>query len=233
MPLFKNVRFYVLLLSFLYSIVLFLAVKAYIPDGSLQIIRLTQLYALSALALLYVSLLIGPATYSFRWIPFRGAIYRSRRAIGVSAFYFSLLHASFAFFGELGGFAGLFYLPGKYLLAVSFSLGALCILTLMAATSFDFMVRKLGKKWKLLHRFVYLVAVLVLTHALLIGSHFQDLSGIIPRVFLGAFALLLLMEANRFDVFLQRKFAALPRFGFTLILVAGLIFTYLVYSFLL
>lgn len=231
MSLARNIRFWVLLLVFLYSVVLFLTVKVNIPDGSLQVIRLTQLFALSALILLYISLLIGPVTYSFRWLPFRGDIYRVRRAIGVSAFYFSLLHGSFAFFGELGGFAGLFYLPGKYLLAISFSFTALCILTLMAATSFDFMVRKLGKRWKFLHRFIYLAAVLVFVHALLIGSHFQDLSAVIPRVFLGAFALLLLLEANRFDAFLQKKFIGFSRFRLTLILAVGAILAYLVYSF--
>jgi len=203
-----------------------------IPEGSLRIIKLTQLYALTTLSLLYIALLIGPVVYIFHWLPFRGDIYRVRRAIGVSTFFFALLHASFAFFGELGGFAGLFYLSGKYLLAISFSFTALCILTAMASTSFDFMVIKLGKKWKLLHRFIYLVAVLVLIHALMLGTHFQDISGWIPQVFLGAFAVLLVLEANRFDAYLSRKFIAFPRFGISTVIVVGLLLSYFVYSFL-
>lgn len=232
MPFYKNIRFYVLSLAIFFALSIFVGVLLKIPEGSLRIIKLTQLYALSALTLLYVTLLIGPIVYIFHWLPFRGDIYRARRAIGVSTFFFAVLHASFAFFGELGGFAGLFYLSNKYLLAISLSFTALCILTVMAATSFDFMVIKLGKKWKLLHRFIYLVAVLILTHALMLGTHFQDISGWIPQVFLGAFLVLLLLEANRFDAFLQKKFVSIPKFGMSLVLVAGVFISYLAISFL-
>ncbi len=228
----KNIRFYVLCLAILFSIAIFVGVFLKIPEGSLRIIKLTQLYALTTLSLLYITLLIGPATYVFRWIPFRGDIYRARRAIGVSTFYFAVLHASFAFFGELGGFRGLFFLSNKYLLAISLSFTALCILAAMASTSFDFMVIKLGTKWKLLHRFIYLVAVLILVHALMLGTHFQDISGWIPQIFLGAFAVLLLLEANRFDAYLSRRLVNLPRFGISLVVVIGLISSYFLYSFL-
>ncbi len=134
---------------------------------------------------------------------------KARRALGVSAFYFGLLHGLFAFFGQLGGFAGLGFLSSKYLLAISLSFIALVILFLMTVTSFDFMVAKLTyPKWKFLHRFVYIAGVLILLHALMLGTHFSDLSSTIPQIFFSALAILLLLEANRFDTYLQKKFIA-------------------------
>lgn len=228
--LFKNIRFYVLCLSFTYALSAYFYIKTTIPDSDLQIIRITQTFALSALFMLWLALMIGPVVYSFKFLPFRGDIYRARRAIGVSAFFFGLTHASFAFFGQLGGFAGLKFLDNKYLIAITLSFTALIILSLMAATSFDYMVRKLGPKWKLLHRFVYLAITLIIIHALLLGTHFQDLSGIIPQIFIGLFSILLLIEANRFDAFLTGKIPTIPRFGVTLTIAILAIGAYSIYS---
>src|SRR5690349_11571478 len=130
MSLFKNIRFYVLCIAFIYEISVYLFVKNAIAGGDLQIIRITQIFALSALSMLWLVLMIGPVVYSFRSLPFRGDLYRARRAIGVSAFFFALTHACFAFFGQLGGFAGLAFLDPKYLLAIILSSTALLILSL-------------------------------------------------------------------------------------------------------
>jgi sulfoxide reductase heme-binding subunit YedZ len=43
-------------------------------------------------------------------------------------------------------------------------LAALIILLVLAATSFRYWQRKLGKGWRTLHRLVYLAAILVLVH---------------------------------------------------------------------
>lgn len=201
---FGNIRFYVLIFSLIFSISVYVWVTATIPQGSLQIIRLTQAYSLTAITFLYFVLLAGPFCYTFRKFPFRAQYLKARRAIGVSTFYFAFLHANFAFFGELEGFGGLGFLSNKYLLAISLSFTALIILSLMTATSFDFMIAKLTfPKWKLLHRFVYLAGILILIHALLIGSHFKDLSGVIPNILFIALAFLLLLEAPRFLNFLR------------------------------
>ncbi|HSX18543.1 MAG TPA: ferric reductase-like transmembrane domain-containing protein [Candidatus Saccharimonadales bacterium] len=233
MPLFKNIRFYILIFSFSLSLFFYFWVGRTIPDGSLRPIRLGEFYALTAAVYLYVVLLIGPAVYSFKFLPWRGQIFKARRALGISVFYFGLLHAYIEFFQQLGGFSGLGFLDNKYLLAITLSSSALFILSLMAATSFDFMVRKLTfTKWKILHRFVYLAAIFILIHALLLGTHFTDLSTLIPQIFFGAIAVLLILEANRFDAFLAGKFVNLPKFGLTLTVVIVAITTYFVYSFL-
>lgn len=231
MKLLSNIRFYVLFFSVSLSLAIFFLVKSSIPEGGLQIIRLTQIYALTAVTYLYLAVLVTPLIRTFPVIPLKVHILKARRAIGVSTFYFAGLHASLAFFGQLGGFTGLIFLPSKYLLAIILSFTALIILSLMAATSFDYMVTKLTfPKWKMLHRFVYLAGILILIHALMLGTHFQDLFGLIPQILFIALGILFLLEANRFDNFLQNKFVNLPRFGFTLILVVIFLTIYFMYS---
>lgn len=231
--LLHNIRFYILTFSVSFSLAVYLWAMIAIPPGSLQTIRLTEIYALTATTFLYLALLAGPLCYTFRELPFRAQYLKARRAIGVSAFYFSFLHFLLAFFGQLGGIPGLWFLSGKYLFAISLSFTALIILFLMAITSFDAVIEKLTfAKWKLLHRFVYLAGFLILIHVLMLGSHFQNLFGPIPQIFFAALSILLLLEANRFDTFLQKKFIYFPRFGISVMVLLALIFTGIFYEFL-
>ncbi len=232
MKLLHNVRLYVLAFSIFLSVGMWVGVRHDTADGLLQVIRLTQLFALTALAYLYTALLIGPAVYIFKWLPWRGGIYRARRAIGVSAFYFASLHAYLAFFKQLGGFAGLAFLDAKYLIAISLSFTALVILCLMAATSFDSMVKRLTfKRWKLLHRFVYVAALFVLIHALILGAHFSDLSQALPQVAFGLLVFLLWLEANRFDAYVGSFFPRLIPLHPTMVLLGLFVLVYVSISF--
>lgn len=225
--LFKNIRFYVLVFSALLSGLIFLIVKLTIPDDSLQLTRLTQIYALTAVAYIYIALMASPLTKTFTFLPYRGEYIKSRRAIGVAGFFFALLHASIAFFYGLGGFSGLQFLTGNYLIAFLFGFISLVILALLAMTSFDYMIDKMGfSKWKFLQRFIYLVGVLILIHALILGSDFQDLSGVIPQIIFVAVGFLLILETNRIDKSLHTKFAKIPRFGLVVITGVVLIVSY-------
>lgn len=227
MKLLHNVRLYVLAFSIFLSVGMWWGVRHDTADTSLQIIRLTQLFALTALAYLYVTVLIGPAVYTFKRLPWRGGVYRARRAIGVSAFYFASLHAYLAFFKQLGGFQGLRLLDNTYLIAISLSFTALVILCLMAATSFTMVVQWLTfKRWKLLHRFVYVAALFVLIHALMIGPHFSDLSATLPQVSFVLLVFLLWLEARRFDVYLGSFFPRVARWQptLTLLIIATIVY---------
>lgn len=189
MTLFKNIRFYVLVFSVILSIYLYLTIDS--------VVLLTQRYALTAAIFLYLTLLAGPLCYSFKFLPFRVQYIKARRALGVSAFYFAFIHANFGFFQALGGFGALTSLSAKHLIAVALGFTALIILTMMAATAFDSMIEKLGfKKWKALHRFVYLVGILVLTHAVLIGSDFQTINVISVTSYM-LIAFLIVLEIPR------------------------------------
>ncbi len=226
--LLKNIRFWVVSFSIILSIIIFVIVKTTVPSGTIQIIKLTQIYALTAVTYLYVVLMATPITRYFKFLPFRSEYIKSRRALGVSTFYFACLHGYLAFFKQLGGFSGLGFLSSKYLIAITLSFIALLIFTFMAATAFDSMVEKLSfEKWKFLHRFVYLAGVLILIHALMLGTHFSNLSTTIPKIFFSALSVLLILEAKRFDDFLNQKFENLPSFGLAGLIIFGVIIYFL------
>lgn len=177
--LFTNVRFYVLVFSFVLSIVENLAVKFFVPNVDRQISVIIAVFAWTSLVYLYITLLAGPITKLFLWLPFRGAYIKARRALGVSVLYFSLLHTGFAFFIYIGGLSAFLSLNPLYLFGLSFGIIALCIFTVMALTSFDSMVRILTfPRWKFIHRFVYLAGFFVLIHALLVGEFYIVLPGV-------------------------------------------------------
>ncbi|HEY9078080.1 MAG TPA: protein-methionine-sulfoxide reductase heme-binding subunit MsrQ [Anaerolineaceae bacterium] len=89
---------------------------------------------------------------------------RLRRPLGLFAFFYAALHFLI--------FAGLDYQFDQQALLQIFQekqfviLGnfALTILTLLAVTSFRWWMKRLGKSWKTLHRFVYLAGILVVAH---------------------------------------------------------------------
>jgi DMSO/TMAO reductase YedYZ heme-binding membrane subunit len=229
----SNIRFYVLSFSVILSILAYLWIEATIAQNTLRIIRLTQAYALISLAYLYITLLASPFCLEFKTFPFRAQFIRARRATGVSVFYFGTLHACLAFFGQLKGFGGLGFLASKYLLAISLSFIALLIFLSMAVTAIDRVIKKMTyPKWKLLHRFIYLAGLLVLIHALMLGTHFSDLYGAIPQIFFLAVSFLLFLEGKRIDAYLRKKQAALPSFGPATLVIAGLLITALINYFL-
>lgn len=213
MFLLRFIRPIILTLSVIIAIYFYVTVTASIPSADLQKIRLIQVYALIAITYLYISLLVSPLYAVFPYLPWRGLMVRARRATGVSALFFALLHSSIAFFGTLGGFAGLSFLNSNYILSIGLGAIALTILLLMGLTSIDQAIRILGPNWKRLHRFVYLASLLVLIHATLLGSHFADLSQFIPKLMYSAAFLLFLLEVIRFDRYLLAKWSTAPHFG--------------------
>lgn len=208
-------------------------VLIFFHSDTLQKIRLTEYYAFFAISFLYLALLAGPFCYNIKTFPYRAQYLKARRALGVSAFYFAFLHALLAFFEQLGGFAGLSFLSNTYLLAISLSATALVILGLLAATSFDRMVKLLKfRRWKLLHRLVYLAGIFILFHALLLGTHFQNLSDPIPQIVFTALAFYLFLLILRIDSFfksklprlLQVSLATVPFFGLLLFGILYILF---------
>lgn len=220
----RKIRFFILAFSFALALAIFIYVRLSF-NSNIQTIRLTQIYALTSLIYLYFALLASPLFSAFPNLTFRPVYILARRALGVSAFLFAALHASFAFFGQLQGFSGLAFLSRNYLIAISLSTGAILILFLLTITSTDKAIKVLGnKKWKNLHRLVYLAGLAVLIHALMLGTHFANLSRLIPQISSVAISLLLILEAHRLDKYLSSKSRLkaifLPRFGAVFCLTA-------------
>src|SRR5882762_9080235 len=148
--LLRNSRFYVLTSSIIFSLLIYLWAKIYTDDTTLQIIRLEQTYAFLSLIYLYLTLLASPLAYVFPDFPFQKQYVHARRALGVSVFYFALLHSSISFFGQLNGFTGISFFTDTFLPGLIIGFTALIILFLLTITSVDFAVRKLTfHKWKL------------------------------------------------------------------------------------
>jgi methionine sulfoxide reductase heme-binding subunit len=122
-----------------------------------------------------------------RWKPAL-VLQRHRRLIGVTAFVYAALHVTMHFLYE-GGFGTFATDWKKPFIAVG--LAAFAILFVLAATSFNAVVRRLGaRRWKWLHRLVYLAAALVIYHQVSARKVF-------PEQVLWIFGPLLLLEVGR------------------------------------
>ena len=129
------------------------------------------------------------------------ALNRHRRAIGVSACVYGLIHFGFhlLYEGDAQAIARSFSKP-----FIWFGLAGLSILVILAATSNNFSIRKLGgKNWKRLHRLAYAAAALLIYHQAIAGKgHWH-----IARWLL--FSLLALQIARLVVAFLRRRKATM------------------------
>ena len=112
-----------------------------------------------AIRILTVSLAVSPA---IRILTYPRLI-SIRRMLGVSALAYLLLH--FGLYIADQGF-DLGKVASEIVLRVYLTIGfvALLIMAALGATSFDSMVRRLGKRWSQLHKLVYLAALLAVVH---------------------------------------------------------------------
>jgi DMSO/TMAO reductase YedYZ heme-binding membrane subunit len=205
--LLKNSRFWILAIAVTLSVNIIGVLQLTVPAGTLQTIRIEQFFGFISLTLLYVAILASPLTKVFPNLPGKEAYLHARRAIGVAAFYYAFLHVYVTLFQQLGGFSGIKYLNRTYsisLLCGAFVLGILCI---MAATSFDWVVKYMGyKHWKLLHRLVYFASLAVLLHILLIGPHYDQGLSLLNAITYLLAVFLIVLEVLRIRVNrLQRK----------------------------
>lgn len=218
----KRIRGAILFTSIIFSVGVFFLIKKMIPDGSTQIIKYNEVLGLTSAFTLYLTLLISPLFYAFPALPLKVIAVKARRALGVSAFYFAFLHGTSTFFFQLQGFEGVGFLSNRYLFALGISEISLGILFILTLTSFDSVIHKLGKKkWKFIHRFIYIASGLILLHVLLLGTHFSSLKGTIPRISFTALIFLCILEAERCDGFLEKYLPANARLKLSTIVTAG------------
>ena len=122
--------------------------------------ELTRRTGYTALVILVLSLACTPANTFFGW---RQAI-KIRRPLGLYAFGYAFAH--FLIFAGLDYRFDFSLLP-EAILEKPFTLiglAALTILFSLAATSYQWWMKRLGKNWKRLHKLIYLAAPLVLIH---------------------------------------------------------------------
>ena len=206
--LFKNIRFYVLVGTGIITLLVVSILDRIVPTETLYYIRLGQIFGLLALIYWYVSLLVSPLSKVIAPQPWLTTLLFARRAIGVSAAYFAVLHAIVAITKQLGGFGGLFGLPERFTLALILGGIALLVLLAMAATSFDAVIKKMTyKRWKWLQRTGYFAGILVILHIWMIGTHTEFLSWQLTAFL--ALVILFGLEAIRISKQLAKKYAEL------------------------
>lgn len=132
-------------------------------------------------------LMIVLAVTPLRRITGWNELQQSRRMLGLFAFFYATLHFSVYAFLDLGldwGFLAEDIAKRPYI-TVGFT--AWVLLIPLAVTSTRGMMRRLGRRWKQLHRLVYLIAVLGVIHFWwLVKADIRE-----PLIYAGILALLL------------------------------------------
>ena len=92
------------------------------------------------------------------------ALVRFRRMLGLFTFFYASLHfLTFIWFDHFFDLAEMMRdVLKRPFIAMGFS--AFILLVPLALTSNDFMLRKMGRRWSLLHRLIYPIAILALLH---------------------------------------------------------------------
>ena len=125
---------------------------------------------------LCLSLIVTPIRVIWPTYPLNGTFLMARRAFGVSAFIFGFAHYILQL---IINFNSDFNVLLSYMLSgMAYPLVAsyivFLIFALLAITSFDFAVKKLGKYWFTIHKLAYLAYPLIIYHAVSIGVDFFD-----------------------------------------------------------
>lgn len=138
----------------------------------------------TAIIILLITLSVTPIRRISHW----NGIIKVRRLVGLFAFFYALIHflifLTFDLEWNFGQLAS--EVVKRPWITVGFT--ALVLLTVLAVTSPQAMVRKLGKKWTTVHRLVYFAAGLGVLH--FIWSQKKDIRT--PLQYLAVLAVLLL-----------------------------------------
>lgn len=129
--------------------------------GANPIEKITRTTGYWTLTLLLVTLAVTPLRRFFGW-SWPG---RFRRMLGLFAFFYGCLHfLTYLVLDQFFDWAGIVKdIAKRPYITVGFT--ALLLLVPLAVTSTDGMIRRLGgKRWRVLHRLVYLIAILGVVH---------------------------------------------------------------------
>lgn len=163
--------------------------------GADPVAAIEQFLGLWALRFLVLTLAMTP----LRQLSGKSIILRFRRMLGLYVFFYATLHfAAYLALDLRGYWADIFAaIIKKPFITVGFA--AWLLLVPLAATSTLSAMRKLGRRWSVLHRAVYAVAVLAVLHFWwLVKSDIRE-----PALYAGIFAALLGWRV-------WRKFRAAP-----------------------
>ena len=138
---------------------------------------------IGAFNLLLITLSITPLAKTFKL----GFLIQTRRLVGLYAFTYTLLHLlNFLAFEVQFNFM-LFFSEIIERPYINVGLVAFVFLIALAITSINFIRKKMGKRWQILHNFNYLVVILVTIH-----FYWSVKSDVVEPIIYGAIVLFLL-----------------------------------------
>ncbi len=151
------------------------------PVKTLQVVT-----GLSTIVLLLVTLAITPLRRLSGW----GELIRLRRMAGLWAFAYALAHALIYFIFDQSLDPGLIWSDTVEHPRIAVGFLAFLLLIPLAATSTNGMIRRLGRRWGVLHRLVYPAAALGILHYLMV----QKLDLRVGTGYVAVFAVLMLLR---------------------------------------
>jgi methionine sulfoxide reductase heme-binding subunit len=153
--------------------------------GANPIEFITRSTGLWTLVFLCITLAVSPV----RRLTGVNALLRFRRMLGLYAFFYAALHfTTYFWFDKWFDLAEILKDIGKRpFITVGFA--AFVLLIPLAATSTRAMVRKLGRRWQVLHRAIYPIAALAILHFWWMKAGKHDL--LLPKIY-GAIVIVLL-----------------------------------------
>ena len=138
---------------------------------------------IGAFNLLLITLSITPLAKTFKL----GFLIQTRRLVGLYAFTYTLLHLlNFLAFEVQFNFM-LFFSEIIERPYINVGLVAFVFLIALAITSINFIRKKMGKRWQILHNFNYLIVILVTIH-----FYWSVKSDVVEPIIYGAIVLFLL-----------------------------------------
>ena len=152
-----------------------------------------------SIRLLLITLVISP----LRKLTGKGWLLRYRRMLGLYAFFYALLHFTVYLWLDRGlswREISVDILERPY---ITLGFVAFLILLALAVTSTRGMMRRLGRHWTALHRWVYAAGLFGVIHFLwLVKADYRE-----PGVYMAIFIILMLFRAESFKKRLQGAFA--------------------------
>ena len=136
-----------------------------------------------AVRFLLISLAVTPAKVLFNW----QQVASVRRMLGVAALAYAFLHLCIYTASEQ---FRVFFVASEIVHRIYLTIGftALCGLGILGSTSFDTYVRRMGKRWRSLHRWVFVITVLAVLHFFM-----QSKANVSEPTIMGGFYLWLLL----------------------------------------
>lgn len=138
------------------------------PDGQPTEELLLHPSGESAAQIMILAMIIAPLRMLFPKSGFWLWMMKRRRHIGVAAFIYAIFH-TVLYVVDMGSVRAM--LSEFTALGIWTGWVAFFVFIPLALTSNDFFVRKLGRSWKTLHRFVYAAAVATLVHWIFVHNN--------------------------------------------------------------